>query len=324
MKIVTPVADGSGTVTLPVLDADPIVPMHVIDGVPWTCHPSAHFLGPRMLEVEREFREIRLPLARRYGVENGLNRVTVDPTDAWIGLVATGFTYYELLDALRRLGLRHRAGDRRRRDPACCSCACPCRSIPDLVRTFARGLDEIVVVEEKNPTLEWLVKDALYGGPNQPRGARQDPRGRPHADEVVGPPRRRRHARRAARAARRRASPTGWRPTSRRRRRRSVIPVASRPHAVLLLRLPAQLGHEGARRGARRGRHRLPRHDAADGRGAGRRDASASRRWATRAPSGSAWSRSSAPTTCSTTTATARTSTPASSPSSTASAPAST
>ena len=55
--------------------------------------------------VEREFREVRLPLAQRYGVENDLNRIAVDPSDAWIGLVATGFTYYEMLDALRRLGL---------------------------------------------------------------------------------------------------------------------------------------------------------------------------------------------------------------------------
>ena len=167
MKIVTPVADGFGTVTLPVLDADPIIPTHDIDGVPWTSHPSAHFLGPRMLEVEREFREIRLPLARRYGAANGLNRISVDPSDAWIGLVATGFTYYELLDALRRLGLD---SERAIADAGIrvLQLRMPVPFDPDIVRSFARGLDEIVVVEEKNPTLEWLVKDALYGGPSQP------------------------------------------------------------------------------------------------------------------------------------------------------------
>ena len=149
------------------LDADPIIPTHDIDGVPWTSHPSAHFLGPRMLEVEREFREIRLPLARRYGAANGLNRVSVDPSDAWIGLVATGFTYYELLDALRRLGLD---SERAIADAGIrvLQLRMPVPFDPDIVRSFARGLDEIVVVEEKNPTLEWLVKDALYGGPSQP------------------------------------------------------------------------------------------------------------------------------------------------------------
>jgi indolepyruvate ferredoxin oxidoreductase len=167
MKIVTPVADGSGTVTLPVLDADPVVPSIEIDGVPWTCRPSAHFLGARMLDVEREFREIRLPLARQYGFQNGLNRIGVDPADAWIGLVATGFTYYELLDALRRLGF---ADERAIADAGIrlLQLRMPVPFDPDLVRTFARGLDEIVVVEEKNPTLEWLVKDALYGGRDQP------------------------------------------------------------------------------------------------------------------------------------------------------------
>jgi indolepyruvate ferredoxin oxidoreductase len=167
MKIVTPVADGSGTVTLPILEADPVMPSVDIDGTRWENHPSAHFLGPRMLDVEREFREIRLPLAQRYGVDNGLNRVTVDPSDAWIGLVATGFTYVEMVDALRRLGF---ADERALADAGIrlLQLRMPVPFHADIVRRFARGLDELVVVEEKNPTLEWLVKDALYGGPDQP------------------------------------------------------------------------------------------------------------------------------------------------------------
>ncbi len=202
MKIVTPVADGSGTVTLPVLDDDPVMPTIEIDGRRWVSHPTAKFLGQRMLDVEREFREVRLPLAHRYGVENRLNRVSVDPGDAWIGLVATGFTYYEMLDALRRLGSRRTTIPWRPRASGCCSCACRCRSTRDLVRHFARGLDEIVVVEEKNPTLEWLIKDALYGRGHHPQvvGKTHEDGERAHA--VVGPTRRRRDDARAPRAAR--------------------------------------------------------------------------------------------------------------------------
>ena len=122
-----------------------------------------------MLEVEREFREVRLPLAMQYGIDNGINRITVDPTDAWIGLVATGFTYREMLDALRVGSVSRANGRSRTPASASSSCGCRFRSTPDLVRRFAAGLDEIVVVEEKNPTLEWLIKDALYGGPDQPR-----------------------------------------------------------------------------------------------------------------------------------------------------------
>jgi indolepyruvate ferredoxin oxidoreductase len=168
MKIVTPVADGGGTVDLPVLDTPPILPELEVDGVPWRNTPSAVFLGPRMVDVEREFHEVRSVLAHRYGVENKLNRATVDPDDAWIGLVATGFTYHQLLDALQRLGFADEgalaaAGIR------LLQLRMPVPFDRDLVRRFARGLEEIVVVEEKNPSLEWLIKDALYGGPNAPR-----------------------------------------------------------------------------------------------------------------------------------------------------------
>ena len=194
MKIVTPIADGSGTVDLPALSQEPALPVIDVDGQPWRNRPSAMFLGRRMLEVERQFREIRLPLAESYAALNDLNRVTVDPPDAWIGLVATGFTYYEVLDALRRLGLTSEA--------AIASAGIrllqlrmPVPFNADKVRRFARGLDEIVVIEEKNPTLEWLIKDALYGGGHYPKVLgkhHEDGRvlmrawGRLDADAIVG------------------------------------------------------------------------------------------------------------------------------------------
>jgi len=169
MKIVTAVADGSGTVELPALQKDPVMSTVDVDGKPWTRTPSAKFLGAqRMLEAEREFREVRLPLANQYGIDNEINQITANPKDAWIGLVATGFTYREMLEALRRLGLTspkeiEAAGIRilQLRMPVPFDAA--------LVRKFSQGLDEILVVEEKNPTLEWLIKDALYGTAHQPR-----------------------------------------------------------------------------------------------------------------------------------------------------------
>jgi indolepyruvate ferredoxin oxidoreductase len=167
MKIVTPIADGSGTVDVPALSESPTLPTFDVGGQRWQNRPSAMFLGRRMLDVEREFREIRLPLAHEYAALNRLNRISVDPSDAWIGLVATGFTYYEMLEALRRLGLESEsaiadAGIR------LLQLRMPVPFNADKIRRFARGLDEIVVIEEKNPTLEWLIKDALYGGSHHP------------------------------------------------------------------------------------------------------------------------------------------------------------
>ena len=179
MKIVTPIADGSGTVEVPALDAEPVMPEMETGGRRWTSRPSAEFLGPRMVEVERELREVRSVLAQQYGVDNRLNRIAVDPADGWIGLVATGFTYQQLLEALRRLGLDgerslHAAGIR------LLQLRMPVPFHRGLVRRFARGLREVVVVEEKNPTLEWLIKDALYSAADRPEVlGKADERGGP-------------------------------------------------------------------------------------------------------------------------------------------------
>ncbi len=167
LKIVTPIADGIGTVSLPALDQPPVVPTVEIDGRQWTPNPSAQFLGPRMVAVEKEFHEVRSELARRYGIENELNRMPCNRPDAWIGLLATGFTYHQVLESLRRLGLET-LDDIAGAGIRLLQLRMPVPFNAEQVVEFGRGLKEIFVIEEKNPTLERLVRDCLYDATHRP------------------------------------------------------------------------------------------------------------------------------------------------------------
>ena len=171
MKIVAAVADGSGTVDLGPDRVDIVVPDLRVPGDPtgriYEPHPNGNLLTPTTLALERDFRDIRLILAQRYATANRLNHTTSNPSDAWIGLVASGYTYHELLEALRRLGLPTLA-DLESVGIRLIQMQMPLSIDAANIRQFAQGLDEIVIVEEKNPTLEWLVKDALYGSAHQP------------------------------------------------------------------------------------------------------------------------------------------------------------
>jgi indolepyruvate ferredoxin oxidoreductase len=260
LKIVTPVADATETVTLPVLDGDPVLPSIQVDGRPWTAHPSAQFLGDRMIAVEREFHDVRLSLAHEYGAANQLNVVTVDPPKAWIGLLATGYTYQELREALRRLGLA-RDEDVRAAGIRLLYLRMPVPFNERQIAEFARGLEEVVVVEEKNPTLERLVRDALYPTPLRPLViGKVAPDGTPlfpsygllDADAILPALRSRLASRLGARLAADRGG--------------------GGPHPLCLQRLSAQLGHEGPRRIGRGDGYRLSRHDPPHGRGSGRRE----------------------------------------------------
>jgi indolepyruvate ferredoxin oxidoreductase len=195
LKIVAGVADGTGTVDLDLLRVRPIIPTMEVNGERWVPHPSGRLLGPATLAMEREFQDVRSELARRYGVDNHLNRITANPIDAWIGIAACGYTYFETLAALRLLGLEtieaiEAAGIRM------LELRMPVPLDVGIVREFAHGLREIFVIEEKNPTLEWLIKDALYGWNERPvvvgkrneAGERLIPsNGHADADAIVGP-----------------------------------------------------------------------------------------------------------------------------------------
>ena len=269
LKLVTPVADGTGTVDVDPDRVQPVVPSLEVAGTTFVPHPSGRLLTPYTLDMEREFQEIRSELARRYGVANRLNRVTVSTEQDWIGIAASGHTYHELREALGLLGLRS-DDDLRAAGVRLFQLLMPVPVDEQQIRDFAHGLAEVLVVEEKNPTLELLVKSAMYDADERPRVVgRHDESGSLlvpgtgmlDADRLLEPLRRRL----AARLGDDVLAPAAGHPHT------VADPAHRRPHAVLLQRVPAQPVDTGARGHARRRRHRVPRDGRADGARARRR-----------------------------------------------------
>lgn len=165
LKIVVDVADGSGTVDLDPYRITPVPP--TVDGGAYFHRPDGNLLTPHTLDIEREILEVRKPLALEYAALNRLNRLTVDPADPWIGIVSSGNTYRELREALRALGLET-DGDVESAGIRLLKLNMPVPFNTSTVRSFAAGLEQVLVVEEKNPTVELQVKDALYNASHHP------------------------------------------------------------------------------------------------------------------------------------------------------------
>ncbi len=168
LKLVTAVADGTGTVDVHPDRVRASSPVIDVDGRPFRPHPNGRLLTPYTIEMEQEFQEVRWPLARRYGVENGLNRLVTRTVDDWIGIAACGHTFREVREALRVLGLTT-DDDLRAAGVRLFQLLMPVPLDPAQARGFAEGLDEVLVIEEKNPTLEGLLKGAFYDGAHHPR-----------------------------------------------------------------------------------------------------------------------------------------------------------
>ncbi len=167
VKIVTNVADAAGTAQVWPERVVPVMPTVEFEGKPYRHQPSGHLLAPASLDLERTLFGPRIALAREYASLNGLNPVSLPTRDAWLGIVAPGKVYYELLQALRDLGLDQR--DVEHHGVRLMKVGMLYPHDRRAFREFARGLDEILVVEEKLPFLETAVRDALYGTADAPR-----------------------------------------------------------------------------------------------------------------------------------------------------------
>jgi len=167
MKIVTNVADEAGTIEVAPDRINPIIPVVEFDGRPFEPRINLMAVPPHSLEMERSLHYARLELARRFAWENRLNRIVTPTKDAWLGILTAGKTYYDVKEALGELGLDDPALERYGIRILKLGMIWPVE--PRIVREFASGLEEIVVIEEKRPFLETFSKEILYGGPDQPR-----------------------------------------------------------------------------------------------------------------------------------------------------------
>jgi indolepyruvate ferredoxin oxidoreductase len=160
-KIVTNVADAVGTAEVAPNRVTPVLP-----DLGYEHQPHGNLLAPASLEMERTLLGVRTDLALAYARENGVNRIE-GASDAWLGIVAPGKAYFDLRHALRSLGLDDRALDRAGVRILKLGMIWPLE--PAIARDFARGLDEILVAEEKGPFVETQLKEALYGTEGAPR-----------------------------------------------------------------------------------------------------------------------------------------------------------
>jgi indolepyruvate ferredoxin oxidoreductase len=155
-KVISETVDASASITL-----DPDSPRIVIpadfqlpaDGVNirWPDTP---------MQQELRLQRDKVYAALAYARANKLDRITIDSPDSRLGIVASGKSYLDVLQALEDLGIDQKTASEL--GIRLYKVAMPWPLEPNGVREFAQGLEEILVVEEKRQLIEYQLKEQLY------------------------------------------------------------------------------------------------------------------------------------------------------------------
>lgn len=115
------------------------------------------------LEQERRLNKYKIYAARHFAYVNNLNRIVIDSPNPRLGIITTGKAYLDVMQALEDLGIdeRHAADIGLRVYKLGMSWPLE----PRATHEFARGLEEILVVEEKRSIVEDQLTGQLYNWP---------------------------------------------------------------------------------------------------------------------------------------------------------------
>ncbi len=160
-KALADTVESSGSIAANNLRIDTLLPQDVAfppDGV--HARLSTDTLGLQARKQEALMQDHKIYAAIAYARVNKLNRTTLNAQRARFGIVASGKSYRDVLEALEELGIGtvevNEIGLR------LFKVAMPWPLEPDSVREFAAGLDEILVVEEKRQIVEYQLKEHVY------------------------------------------------------------------------------------------------------------------------------------------------------------------
>ena len=118
------------------------------------------------LDQEKRLHDYKLAAAKAFCRANELNKVILDSSKARLGVVTTGKSYLDVLQALDDLNIDADAAERL----GLClyKVAMPFPLEPQGATDFCRGLDTVIVVEEKRGLIETQLKELLYGQADMP------------------------------------------------------------------------------------------------------------------------------------------------------------
>ena len=140
-----------------VLPDVPVVPTEGL-GIRWPDTPQ---------EQEVRLYERKLEAVKAFCRANRLDRTVWDSDRARLGVATTGKSYLDVRQAFEDLGIDEAAA--RRLGIRLYKVAMPFPLEPEGARRFAKGLDAVIVVEEKRALIETQLKDVLYAMPGAPR-----------------------------------------------------------------------------------------------------------------------------------------------------------
>ena len=115
------------------------------------------------LEQERRLNKFKIYAARHFAYANRLNRVVLDSDKPRLGIITTGKAYLDVMQALEDLGIDEREAARIGLRVFKLGMSWPLE--PIATHEFARGLEEILVVEEKRSIVEDQLTGQLYNWP---------------------------------------------------------------------------------------------------------------------------------------------------------------
>ncbi|HTY56678.1 MAG TPA: indolepyruvate ferredoxin oxidoreductase family protein [Candidatus Binataceae bacterium] len=166
-KIVANIADEISTAEVSPDRTQIIDPQFTHQGNPWRPMHSNRLLAPLTLDLERDIFYGRMDAARAFAAVHPLNSISGARGSAWLGIAAPGKTYYDVREALATLGLDDSALQRYGIRLLRIGMLSPME--PSILRQFAEGLEELLVIEEKRPFVELFIRDILYNQAVRPR-----------------------------------------------------------------------------------------------------------------------------------------------------------